>query len=174
MEIALRHGPVNWGDIRQGSCFSREAADILEGISDESVVHAVFTDEGSLSVCLDELRREDLGLSVVVSGLLGDVRRSAARAGLEPHTVAWSMGAWGRTDRLPASEVLNVTTMCGHGLVSASLVRAVAKLFHEGRLTSEEAGERLSRPCVCGIFNPARAVRCLRRMTSGAKGDDRH
>jgi len=174
LEIALRHGPVNWGDIRQGARFSREEADILEGISDESVVHAVFTDESALTACLDELRRADLGLSVVVSGLLDDVRRSAERAGLKPHTVAWSLGVWGRTERLPASDVLDVTTMCGHGLVSASLVREAAKLYHEGRLTAEEAGKRLARPCVCGVFNPVRAVRCLRRMVPVAPDDDRH
>jgi len=166
LEIALRHGPVNWGDIRQGSRFSRAAEDLLTGVRDESIVHAVFTSEDTLAACLDELRRADLGLSVVVSGLLDDVRQAVERAGLEPHTIAWSLGAWGRTERLPPAEVLNVTTMCGHGLVSADLVRAVAERLREGTLTAEEAGELLSRPCVCGIFNPARAARCLGRMDS--------
>ncbi|MBM3297732.1 MAG: hypothetical protein FJY83_09055 [Candidatus Aminicenantes bacterium] len=174
LEIALRHDPLNWGDIRQGSRYSPATADLLAGVSDESIVHAVYASREATTSCLQDLRREDLGLSVVVSGLMDDVRRAAAGAGLKPHTAAWSLGVWGKTDRLPPAEVLEVTTMCGHGLVSPNSVRAVAALLREGRLTAEEAAARLSRPCVCGIFNPVRAARCLRRLARGADEDGLH
>lgn len=169
LEIALRHGPVNWGDIRQGSRFSLRPDDLLAGVRDESIVHAVFVDENTLSAFLGDLRRADLGVSVIVSGLLDGVEQAAERAGLQPHTAARSLGVWGRTERLPAPEILEVTTMCGHGLVAENLVRAVGERVREGSLAPEEAGEILARPCVCGIFNPSRAAKCLRR-TAAAKG----
>jgi len=39
----------------------------------------------------------------------------------------------------------------------------------EGRITSGEAGRRLAEPCVCGIFNPARAEELLENMAGGEK-----
>ena len=169
LEIALRHGPVNWGDIRQGSRFSRRTEDLLDGIRDESVVHAVFTDENAVSSFLDELRRADLGVSVIVSGLIDNIEQAADRAGLEPHTTARSLGVWGRTERLPSPEILEVTTMCGHGLVAANLVRTVMERVREGSLAPEEGAEILARPCVCGIFNPSRAAKCLSRTAAAGR-----
>jgi len=170
LEIALRHRPVNWGDIRQGSCFSAAAEDLLAGVRDESVVHAVFSDKKSAAEFLDELRKADLGISVVVSGLFEGLLRAAECACLEPHTISASLGVHGRVDRLPPPEILDVTTMCGHGLVSPNLVRDVVRRIRLGGLTAEEAGRRLARPCVCGIFNPVRAARRL-EMLAGRNQD---
>lgn len=164
LEIALRHDPVNWGDICQGSYGSGAGEELLAGVRDESVVHAVFVSENKAASFLDELRREDLGVSVVVSGLFDAVRRAAGRAGLEPHTIAVSLGVLGRVERLPPPEVLDLTTMCGHGLVSPNLIRDVVHRIRQGVLTAEDAGRRLARPCICGIFNQARAARCLKKM----------
>jgi len=164
LEIALRHGPVNWGDVRQGSCFSSAAEDLLARVGDESVVHAVFSDEKSAAEFLDELRTADLGISVVVSGLFEGVLRAAKCACLEPHTISASLGVHGRVNRLPPPEILDVTTMCGHGLVSPNLVRDAVSRIRQGSFSAEEAGRRLARPCVCGIFNPVRAARCLGKL----------
>jgi len=172
LEIALRHDPVNWGDIRQGSCFSAAAEDLLARVGEESVVHAVFVDGKNMAEFLDELRRADLGISVVVSGLFEGVLRAVECACLEPHSISASLGVRGRIDRLPSPEILEVTTMCGHGLVSPNLVRDVVSRIRQGSVTSEEAGRRLARPCVCGIFNPVRAARCLEKLAGRVQDAD--
>jgi hypothetical protein len=54
--------------------------------------------------------------------------------------------------------------MCGHGLISASLVRALVEDVKAGRKTPEEAAKALPPNCTCGIFNPVRAARLLAAM----------
>jgi hypothetical protein len=92
------------------------------------------------------------------------VERCARAADARRHTVEWSLGIWGRTDLLPSDDVLSITTMCGHGMVAASLVERMALEVRRNRLSAEEAALQLARPCVCGIFNPVRAAMLLRAM----------
>ncbi len=173
LEIAAGFGPVNWGDMRQGSMCSFDRKDILAGLKDDSIVHAVFSDEKKLTLFLDRLNKEDLGLSVVASGLFDGLRKAAEIVGLRPHTAAMSLGIWGNKEKLPPDEVLEVTTMCGHGLVSPALVEKLAGCVRQGRMASEEAARILARPCVCGIFNPKRAARLLEEMSSSPGTGDR-
>ena len=96
LELASRHNPVNLGDIRTGSTFSQTRKRLLEAITDGTVLHAVFSSTRDVASFLTDLKAEDLGISIVVSGLLDACRRIAARTGLKPHTVAVSLGIWGR------------------------------------------------------------------------------
>jgi hypothetical protein len=68
---------------------------------------------------------------------------------------------WGRTEKLPDAAVMQVTTMCGHGMVAASLVEHYARLVRLKRMTAEQAALEIARPCVCGVFNPVRAARLI-------------
>jgi hypothetical protein len=131
-----------------------------------AVIHAVFKDERSLVSMLKALKQEDLGLSVVVSGLFDKVGKCCREAGLERHTVNQSMGRWGCVEKLPPDLVLEVNTMCGHGMVTVALINKVVEDVRSGRITSEEGAEELFKPCMCGIFNPHRAAKLLKTLAT--------
>jgi hypothetical protein len=164
MEIALAYNPINAGDMKTGNILSHKRETILERIQDVSIVHAVFDDEESVSAVLREVKKADLGISVVISGLMDGVERCAKATGTRRHTVEWSLGIWGRRGLLPSQQVLEIETMCGHGMVAASLVERMALEVRRGRMSAEDAALQLARPCVCGVFNPVRTALLLRSM----------
>jgi len=168
LRLALRHEPVNAGDMKTGNILEKTAEEIIERVTDTSIVHVVFNDLDAVVQVLGELKSADLGVSIVISGLFSGTRECCQSAGLElaPHTVEYSLGVWGAKERLPDEQVLQLSTMCGHGMVSFNLVTRMVEEMAAGRLTSEEAALQLAEPCVCGIFNPARAARLLREMAS--------
>ena len=162
LEMASRHGIVNFGDIAQGSKFIVDLQAVLTSDTQNiPIIHMVFANRDDLARFMEELRAADLGISVVVSGLFDEIFRCCRQAGLTPHTVSYSLGTFGSTGELPLPEVLEVTTMCGHSIVSAGLVKKLAGEVRTGRVTPEKAAERLAKVCVCGIFNPTRAARLL-------------
>lgn len=157
LEMALAYDPVNYGDMKTGNKFTHSLEEILEGIQDVSIVHAVFTDEEPVARLLADLEREDLGVSVVVSGLFDRVGECARKAGLRQHTLEYSLGIWGRTDLLPDKDILQVTTMCGHGMVSARLVRRLVSEVRRGR----RRPRRLPRPWPASACAGS-STRCVR------------
>jgi hypothetical protein len=46
-------------------------------------------------------------------------------------------------------------------MISFNLVKKAVEDIKEGRISAEEAACELAKPCVCGVFNPARAKRLL-------------
>jgi len=130
------------------------------------MAHAVFKDRESLRACLQELKERDLGISTVVSGLYEEAEKTCREIGLSPHTVEHSLGIFGRTDLLPEENVLEITTMCGHALVSPHLVKDLIDGISNGRTTYKEAAQELSRVCDCGIFNIYRAEKVLKKIIS--------
>ncbi len=166
LELAMARGPANFGIIVHGNGLTCDARELISRLSEATVVHAAYSSSARVEELLQDLKREDLGLSVVVSGPLDDARRLAAAAGLTLHTVSLSLGIWGNTRSLPGRATLEVTSLCGHGLVSPGLVEKMADEVRLGRLTPAEAGKKLAGPCVCGIFNPEVAAEAVRRMTA--------
>jgi hypothetical protein len=63
----------------------------------------------------------------------------------------------GDTDCLPDEPVLELSTMCGHGLISHRLASTIIQKTRAGVLDIEKAVAILRKPCTCGIFNPTRA-----------------
>jgi hypothetical protein len=161
LRMALKHDPVNLGDMKTGNLQCRAAGEIVSSAQDTSIVHAVFDDPGRAMSLLSDLGKAGLGTSVIISGLFEKTRECLRHAGLEPHTIEYSLGIRGRLDRLPPEGILSLTTMCGHGMVSASLVRRAVIEIKRGRRSAEAAARWLARPCECGVFNPARAERLL-------------
>jgi hypothetical protein len=161
LEMALDLDPVNAGDMKTGNIFTHSREDILAGVQDISIVHAVFVDERKVSDLLARVKEADLGVSVVVSGLFDRVQGAGETAGVRQHTVECSAGVWGRVDKLPSADVMQVTTMCGHGMVAAQLVERRARDIRSGKLTTQAAARELAKLCVCGIFNPVRAEKLL-------------
>ena len=164
-EILEKYDPVNYGDMKTGNTFERDRDTIYDGIQDTSIVHFVFTDQETVEKVLAELKKEDLGTSVVVSGLVDTTDALCKKVGLgHMHTVEFSGGIHGKLSLLPEKPVLEVMTMCGHGMVASNLVREMADQVKKGKKTLEEAGIELAKPCQCGVFNPKRAEKLLKRM----------
>jgi len=170
LEMALEAGAVKIGDARLGNQYHQGGIDtLLNNVEDRAVVHGVFKDQDALIRILQDLKEAKLGLSVVVSGLFDEVEACCNQVGLKGHTINQSLGRWGRTDRLPSQEILEINTMCGHGMVTVGLIEEVIEEVKNGGCTPEEGGERLFKPCMCGIFNPHRAVKLIRTLAK--KGD---
>ena len=167
LDMALEAGAIKIGDCRKGNEYHQGGIDqVLENVEDRGVVHAVFRDIRALTSLLARLKEADLGMSVVVSGLFDRVEQCCREVGLEKHTVNQSLGRWGRTEKLPADPILELNTMCGHGMVTVSLIEEVVGQVKAGDCTPEEGAERLFRPCMCGIFNPHRAAKLIRAFVS--------
>jgi len=164
LRIALRHDPVNIGAISMGNMFSHKPEDVVNAA--HGIVHAVFVNKETVTEVLKELKEADLGMSVVVSGIFKNVDECIEKAGLKHHTANFSLGIWGRTEKLPSNDILEVTTMCGHAMVSANLVKAMVAEIKAGTKTPEAAAKVLAPQCACGVFNPARAAKLLAAMAN--------
>jgi hypothetical protein len=166
MRICLKYHPVNMGDVKQGSMhqdditMERIIADLEEG----TVAAAVFTDLDTLEKVIRELIQADLGICINITGLLDEVKECCRKTGITRHSAEHSLGVWGAKDRLPEREVLEFNTMCGHGMVSFSLVRKMIEQVRMRRLTPKRAALMMAKCCECGAFNPARAEVLLERM----------
>jgi hypothetical protein len=169
MRICLKHNPVNMGDSKQGNML-QDDIDIQRLIAnqkDNAGAGAVFTDLDTLREVMEELIEADLGISINVSGLLDQVQECCHRNGIERHSVEHSLGFWGATDRLPERELLEFHTLCGHGMVSFSLIRKMIDEVRMRRLSPRKAARIMGKCCECGVFNTARAERLLEKVLEG-------
>ncbi len=163
-KIVNKYDPVFSGDMKTGNVLAVGIEAIANGHQDNSIVHAVYTDPEIVAQVLEELKEADLGLSIVVSGLLDHVDECCSKAGIKRHTIEHSLGIHGNTARLPKDEVLEISTMCGHGMVAFNLITHLADEIKAGRRTPEDAANELAAQCHCGIVNPVRAANLLRLM----------
>ena len=165
LEIASRYPIVNFGDIKNGSKHTTSLEKILSPDQDPPLVHMVFTSKEDVTGFMRDLKAADLGISVVASGLLQEIFECCKKAGLTPHTVNYSLGIHGRAEKLPPKEIMEMTTMCGHALVSKNLIVKFVEDIKKGKETGRSAAEKLARNCFCGIFNPMRAARILEALS---------
>ena len=105
-------------------------------------------------------------MSVVVSGPFTSVEEACKEACIVPHSRDFSAGIWGKTDKLAKPELLECTTMCGHAMISANLVEDIVKRIKAGVINARQGSLEIGRVCCCGIYNPARAERILRKLAS--------
>jgi len=168
-EIVTKYNPVNYGDMRTGNKFNVGMDVVNASYKDNSIVHAVFTDEDTVAKALKDLADANLNVSIVVSGLTEHTAECCHKAGIAPHTVNHSMGIWGKTERLPSEDVLRVSTMCGHGMISFNLIKDLSNKVAKGSMTSQQAAEKLAGLCHCGVFNPVRAARVIEKIAADMK-----
>jgi len=177
LERSLKHGPVNLGDGKKGGWYHPErgigprvhwrrdtSADpeaVISGVSEPSLVTAVFDRREAAEAFIRELVAADLGLSVNMSSVAGDAELSCQACGVPRHSVEYSLGFSGRLERLPDDGTLRLSTMCGHGMISHGLAGKMVDRVRSGRMSPEDAARLLARFCVCSVFNPARAARIL-------------
>jgi hypothetical protein len=166
LRICQKYNPINTGSSKQGNIL-QEGTDVNELISalgDGATSAAVFTDLDSLKSVIGELTEADLGISINVSGLLDGVQECCKAGGIERHSVEQSLGFWGAEDLLPEREVLEINSLCGHGLVSFNFIHKMIDHVKMRRLTPAEAARTMGKACECAVFNTVRAEKLLEKM----------
>lgn len=135
----------------------------VEPTAAEPGASATFDDFEKVKKVVAELKAADLGISINVSGPLDEVACACQEAGFTRHSVEHSLGIVGKRELLPTADVLEINTLCGHGMVSHNIVKRMIDLVKQGKLTTNQAAELMSRPCTCGVFNKSRAMEVLER-----------
>ncbi len=159
LRLAYKHNPVNTGDSKVGNGIDLTMDDLLPGLT--STTHAVYTNKEDLAGLLKDLKQAELGMSVTLSGLLDSLFECCKKADIHPFAVEHSLKVLGDTSKLPDREIMQLTTMCGHALVSRGQIGILVDKMKKGEISAEEAGRELARPCQCGVFNPVRAAELL-------------
>jgi hypothetical protein len=160
MKILFDAGVSNSGSLTSKENMLTKGFDqqkMIDRIEDNSPLNACFSNRDNLVKALKQLKEEDLGISVVVTGLRDRVESICREVGLTPHSVDISLGVFGKTELLPKPDAMYISSMCGHAMVSAGLVTQIRKAVEEGILSPEDGAKRLAKPCYCGVFNIQRA-----------------
>lgn len=181
--LALRHNPVNVGDATKGGIYRPEPNlnpvahwrrdhhpdpdRVVNEIEGHTTMAAVFSTFENMEAFVKDLREADLGVSVNISAPMDAAKRCCQDVGVKRHSVEYSLGFQGRVERLPDRAVLEIGTMCGHGMVSHNLVKKLLDWIKEGRRTPREATRCLARFCICGVFNTARAEELFEKARTG-------
>ncbi|HIE30508.1 TPA: hypothetical protein EYP66_24890 [Candidatus Poribacteria bacterium] len=166
MRIALKYNPVNISDSKQGVKDKKDLTEMIESMTDSSGAACAFDNLYSVRDMLLDLREADLGISINVSGLLDEVNECCKGIGINRHSIEHSLGISGQIDRLPNREILELNTLCGHGMISFNLIKRMIDLVKLGKLTPKQAAGYMAKPCVCGAFNPKRAEMILAEVKS--------
>ena len=165
LEIFNKNNAVNMGGMGTGILVDTPANQIIENVYFElPMVHGVFDKKENLISALNDIKEANMGISVIVSGLIDEVNKSVAEVGLNRHSINCSLGIWGNKSKLPDESHLEIATMCGHAMVSPSYIAKMVNDIKRNRITVEKAAEKLAQPCVCGIFNPKKAEKVLRKI----------
>jgi hypothetical protein len=135
--------------------------EVVRGLDAPTTVAAVFDNRVAAIDFLKKVKEADLGMSINISTSVENAEACCHEVGIPRHSVGYSLGFEGKTDKLPNTQTMMLSTMCGHGMVSHSLAKKMIDWVKEGRRTPEEAVTYLARFCSCGVFNPARAKRVL-------------
>jgi len=183
-QLALRHDPVNLGDATKGGVYRPQRnlnplahwqrdqrpdpEGVIRDIEGHTVMSAVFTTFEDMEAFVKDLAAADLGVSINISAPMDAARRCCQEVGLRRHSVEYSLGFQGNVDRLPDKTVLEISTMCGHGMVAHNLVKKLLDWIKEGRRTPEDATKYLARFCICGVFNTVRAEELFERARTGS------
>jgi hypothetical protein len=177
LELALPFKPVNIGDPVHGGALrprkdlhtsanwkrdmTPDFRAVIDGLTEPATVVAIFDNQAAAEQFLKAAAEADLGLSVNMSASVEGAVECCNFAGITRHSVGYSLGFEGATEKLPNSQALALSTMCGHGMISSSMAKKMIDWVKEGRRTPAEAVTYMTRFCSCGVFNPARAQRLL-------------
>jgi len=166
LDIIVSHQPVHYGDDRVGNRYTAGYDKITRNLEGVTNIHAVFNNLEKAKQALKDIVKADLGLSVVVSGLFETTKACCQASGIQYHSVEHSLGIWGDKARMPDEKTLEILTMCGHGLVSANLIKLMADAVRNNEKTAYEVAGEMAKLCLCGIFNTERAALMLKEIAS--------
>jgi hypothetical protein len=183
LEMAVPFQPVNLGDAIHGGALRPSRAmnpashwkrdttpdfqAVIEGLDAPTTVAAVFDNRLAAENFVTALKDAGLGLSINISTSIDGAEQCCFAAGIPRHSIGYSLGFEGGTEKLPDANVMLLSTMCGHGMVSHGLAKKMIDWVKEGRRTPEQAASYLTRFCSCGVFNPTRAARVLEQAARG-------
>ena len=128
------------------------------------IITATYTNIETVKKVLKVLKKEDLGISIVVCGLISEIKKAVKELDLKLHTVNLSLGIFGKKELLPSEKILEITTMCGHHCISPQSVEYYVQLIKDRKISVNKAAKKLKKPCVCGIFNLSRTVQILNTL----------
>lgn len=164
LDIVTEVGPNNIGSYETGTIYSGVTIEEIRNSMPETPrVRCCFDSKDKMFEVLRQIKALDLGLSITVSGLNEEILDMCGQLDIHPHSVNYSVGIHGATEKLPPQELLEIITMCGHGMISRDLVAKAVKEVQSGRKTPHEAAVMVAQPCVCGIFNVTRAEKLLKK-----------
>lgn len=162
LDIITEVGPNNIGSYETGTIYTGATIEeIRESMPETPRVRCCFDSKEKMLEVVRRIKDEDLGLSVVLSGLNEDILDMCQELDIKPHSVNYSLGVHGATELLPPEEVLELITMCGHGMISKDLVTKAIEEVKKGKKSPYDAAVMVGQPCVCGIFNVSRAEKLL-------------
>ncbi|HET9486258.1 MAG TPA: hypothetical protein VFO54_02440 [Chryseosolibacter sp.] len=176
LRICAKYNPSNMGNGNRGSVAPERSLGpmahwkrdekpdwekVIEGVNKAGTVSAVFASAEQAHACLKEIVEADFGISVNMSTSVDNAKRAAESCGIRRHSVEYALAFLDPHDHLPNSQILGLSTMCGHGMVSFNMARKMLDMVREGRRTSEQAVTTLMRLCPCGVYNPERAKRLI-------------
>ena len=165
LSICHKHGCVNLGDMKTGNIYTTTMDDILNKVTDGTIVECTFDNKDKVVALVKELVRDKPGISVTISGITDIVQEILHEAGLGAiHSLEYSLGTWGQTDRLPDFEILELTTMCGHAMVAENLIDKLIRDIKRGRKTLDEAVLEITKCCTCGLINLTRARKLFEKI----------
>jgi len=174
LRICAAHKPVNMGSGDLGAYHpspgSATSADwkrepdyekAIASVGKPNSVAAEFDSKEKLVAALRDVIKADLGISINLSHSVEGAHQCCRDTDIKRHSIEYSLGFMDRHNHLPNSQVLEISTMCGHGMVSHNLVEKMIASVKENERTPEEAARYLACFCPCGVYNPARAKRLL-------------
>ncbi|OGO04372.1 MAG: hypothetical protein A2Y73_02455 [Chloroflexi bacterium RBG_13_56_8] len=169
-QSAVRHTPVLLRDVNPKEMDTLSPTEIAEQTNSEGQFHgsATFDNVDSLCAFLADLKEVDLGISIIVSGLVDKVEGCCQQNGIVRHSIEQSLGIKGQVENLPEEKILEISTMCGHGMVSFNIIRRMVDLVKRGRYTCRQAAQILAKPCICGCFNIHRAEILLEKLRTAS------
>ena len=162
--ICLRHKPVNMSRLEEKAHRRVNVRRIEQELENKIGLTATYDNLPALAAVITELKQADLGISINVSGLLEEVEQCCRKTGLQRHSTEQSLGVFGKTEMLPPWPIVEINSMCGHGLVSFNLIKKVVDEVKTERVTPEAGAFQLTKPCECGAFNPAQAKQLLEKL----------
>lgn len=185
LRAAIKYEPINMGNALVNSLYRPEKdlsfiklyftgrsekttyEELIDEIPAAGSAAVVFDDPECVRNFVADVKALDLGLSVNISALIDNVRDICGEVDITPHAVEYTLGFHGDTDRLPDRDTMSLSTMCGHGMVSANFARKMMDRVKEGRIEAQDAACCMAKFCVCGVFNISRAMRILNTAAKG-------
>jgi hypothetical protein len=187
IEILMRHNPVGlgtstmdggsprrlryvkgWDRSRDSGILKASTLEEIKSHKDLGAGSAVYTNFEDVKAVLRELKEADLGFSIVYSGIFDKVFEACGEASQGPHTVNLSAETFGKLELLPEPKVLEITTMCGHHMVSQYLVKHLCGQVKRGKMKAQDAAVEMAKQCTCNFFNVVRAEQLINEYIKSA------
>jgi hypothetical protein len=180
IEILMEHDPVGiatstmdsgtskrlryvkgWDSSKDSGIFENSTLEEIKAHVDLSAGSGVYTNLKDVKAALKELKEADLGFSIVCTGVFDQVHDACLEVGTGPHTVNMSAESFGKIELLPEPKILEITTMCGHHMVSPHLVNHLINQVRKNNVSAKDAAIEMAKQCTCNFFNVVRAEKLI-------------